>query len=121
MKILLLATATAASLLAAPPAQAHPVSWELHPTGVDVRLTVAGSTFAQESKEVKPIKALLEHMQMKGIARQATLYWGGRRPSDLYMDAWVRERARPRATSSWSRRATSPSPFRCRAPRAARP
>src|SRR3954462_3443841 len=39
-----------------------------------------------------PIKALIEHMQSKGIQRPATLYWGGRRPSDLYMDAWVRER-----------------------------
>ncbi|WP_367065259.1 CDP-6-deoxy-delta-3,4-glucoseen reductase [Oryzisolibacter sp. LB2S] len=39
-----------------------------------------------------PIKALIEHMQHKAIARPATLYWGGRRPHDLYMDAWVRER-----------------------------
>jgi CDP-4-dehydro-6-deoxyglucose reductase len=39
-----------------------------------------------------PIKALIEHMQHKGIARPATLYWGGRRPQDLYMDGWVRER-----------------------------
>ena len=40
-----------------------------------------------------PIKALVEHMQLKGIARPTRLYWGGRRPSDLYMDAWIRERA----------------------------
>ncbi|BCN38201.1 CDP-6-deoxy-delta-3,4-glucoseen reductase [Alicycliphilus denitrificans] len=39
-----------------------------------------------------PIKALIEHMQHKGITRPATLYWGGRRPQDLYMDGWVRER-----------------------------
>ncbi|ADU99175.1 CDP-6-deoxy-delta-3,4-glucoseen reductase [Alicycliphilus denitrificans] len=39
-----------------------------------------------------PIKALIEHMQHKGIVRPATLYWGGRRPQDLYMDGWVRER-----------------------------
>jgi CDP-4-dehydro-6-deoxyglucose reductase len=31
-------------------------------------------------------------MQFKGIQRPATLYWGGRRPADLYMDAWMRER-----------------------------
>jgi CDP-4-dehydro-6-deoxyglucose reductase len=31
-------------------------------------------------------------MQFKGIQREATLYWGGRRPSDLYMDEWVRAR-----------------------------
>ena len=37
-----------------------------------------------------PIKAVLEHMQFKGIARPATLYWGGRRPVDLYLDGWVR-------------------------------
>jgi len=32
-----------------------------------------------------PIKAVIEHMFHKGIARPATLYWGGRRPKDLYM------------------------------------
>ena len=36
-----------------------------------------------------PIKALLEHMQHCGITRPTTLYWGGRRPGDLYMDDWV--------------------------------
>ena len=48
-------------------------------------LLASGTGFA-------PIKALIEHMQFKGIQRPATLYWGGRRPIDLYMDAWVRER-----------------------------
>ena len=38
-----------------------------------------------------PIKAIIEHMRHAGIERPTTLYWGGRRPSDLYMDAWVRE------------------------------
>ena len=47
-------------------------------------LLASGTGFA-------PIKALIEHMQSKGIQRPATLYWGGRRPGDLYMDAWVRE------------------------------
>ena len=28
-------------------------------------------------------------MQHKGIVRPATLYWGGRRPADLYMNDWV--------------------------------
>ncbi len=37
-----------------------------------------------------PIKALIEHMQSKRIQRPAVLYWGGRRPQDLYMDAWVK-------------------------------
>ena len=48
-------------------------------------LLASGTGFA-------PIKALLEHMRHKGITRPATLYWGGRRPADLYMDAWVQER-----------------------------
>ena len=28
-------------------------------------------------------------MQFKGITRPATLYWGGRRPADLYLNDWV--------------------------------
>jgi CDP-4-dehydro-6-deoxyglucose reductase len=35
-----------------------------------------------------PIKAVLEHMQHKGITRPAVLYWGGRRPRDLYLHDW---------------------------------
>ncbi len=46
-------------------------------------LLASGTGFA-------PIKALIEHMQFQGITRPATLYWGGRRPEDLYMDDWVR-------------------------------
>ena len=45
-------------------------------------LLASGTGFA-------PIKALIEHMQHKGIERPATLYWGGRRPADLYMNDWV--------------------------------
>jgi CDP-4-dehydro-6-deoxyglucose reductase len=48
-------------------------------------LLASGTGFA-------PIKALIEHMQFQGIQRPATLYWGGRRPEDLYMDDWVRVR-----------------------------
>jgi CDP-4-dehydro-6-deoxyglucose reductase len=47
-------------------------------------LLASGTGFA-------PIKAVIEHMQFKGISRPATLYWGGRRPSDLYLDDWVRQ------------------------------
>ena len=43
-------------------------------------LLASGTGFA-------PIKALIEHMQFQGITRPATLYWGGRRPEDLYMNA----------------------------------
>jgi CDP-4-dehydro-6-deoxyglucose reductase, E3 len=33
-----------------------------------------------------PIKSILEHAFEKGIMRPMTLYWGGRRPKDLYMN-----------------------------------
>lgn len=46
-------------------------------------LLASGTGFA-------PIKAMLEHMQHQGITRPVTLYWGGRRPADLYKDAWVK-------------------------------
>ncbi len=63
-----------------------------------------GSFFLRESSEkpivmlasgtgFAPIKALLENMMAKGISRRTTLYWGGRRPSDLYLNAWVTELA----------------------------
>ena len=45
-------------------------------------LLASGTGFA-------PIKALMEHMQHKGITRPTRLYWGGRRPADLYMNDWV--------------------------------
>ena len=34
-----------------------------------------------------PIKSIIEHALNKGIARPMTLYWGGRRPRDLYLHA----------------------------------
>ena len=46
-------------------------------------LLASGTGFA-------PLKALIESMQYKGITRPTTLYWGGRRPADLYMDQWVK-------------------------------
>ena len=33
-----------------------------------------------------PIKSIIEAARHKGVARPMTLYWGGRRPRDLYMD-----------------------------------
>jgi CDP-4-dehydro-6-deoxyglucose reductase, E3 len=45
-------------------------------------LLASGTGFA-------PIKAILQHMQHKGITRPAVLYWGGRRPEDLYLQDWV--------------------------------
>ncbi|MEZ5657242.1 MAG: CDP-6-deoxy-delta-3,4-glucoseen reductase [Burkholderiaceae bacterium] len=38
-----------------------------------------------------PIKAIIEHMRHEGMSRPVTLYWGGRRPHDLYMDALCRQ------------------------------
>jgi CDP-4-dehydro-6-deoxyglucose reductase len=49
-------------------------------------LLASGTGFA-------PIKALIEHMQFKGITRPTTLYWGGRRPADLYMHDWISAKA----------------------------
>jgi CDP-4-dehydro-6-deoxyglucose reductase len=48
-------------------------------------LLASGTGFA-------PIKALIEHMQYAGITRPTTLYWGGRRPSDLYLQPWIAAR-----------------------------
>lgn len=47
-----------------------------------VVLLASGTGFA-------PIKAIIEQMQAKGSTRATALYWGARRPQDLYMDAWV--------------------------------
>ncbi len=47
-------------------------------------LLASGTGFA-------PIKAIIEQMRQHGIQREATLYWGGRRPADLYMQDWVLE------------------------------
>jgi CDP-4-dehydro-6-deoxyglucose reductase len=47
-------------------------------------LLASGTGFA-------PIKAVIEHMQHKGITRPAVLYWGGRRPQDLYMHRWCEQ------------------------------
>lgn len=38
-----------------------------------------------------PIKAIVEHMVHQNIHRPVTLYWGGRRPADLYMDALAQQ------------------------------
>ena len=49
-------------------------------------LLASGTGFA-------PIKAVIEHMRHRGIQRPAVLYWGGRRPGDLYMSAWCEQAA----------------------------
>ena len=63
-----------------------------------------GSFFLRENSEkpmvflasgtgFAPIKGLLAHMQHKGISRPVSVYWGGRRPKDLYQVAWLKELA----------------------------
>jgi CDP-4-dehydro-6-deoxyglucose reductase len=49
-------------------------------------LLASGTGFA-------PIKAIVEHMQHLRLTRPVTLYWGGRRPADLYMHDWVEQKA----------------------------
>jgi CDP-4-dehydro-6-deoxyglucose reductase len=47
-------------------------------------LLASGTGFA-------PIKAIVEHLRAQASRRPMTLYWGGRRPQDLYMDALCRQ------------------------------
>ena len=47
-------------------------------------LLASGTGFA-------PIKAIVEQMRATASTRQMVLYWGGRRPQDLYMDALCRQ------------------------------
>jgi CDP-4-dehydro-6-deoxyglucose reductase len=49
-------------------------------------LLASGTGFA-------PIKAIIEHMQFKGITRPAVLYWGCRSRADLYMHDWALQAA----------------------------
>jgi len=49
-------------------------------------LLASGTGFA-------PVKAIVEHMQSKGIRRPALLYWGCRRKADLYRHDWCVEAA----------------------------
>jgi CDP-4-dehydro-6-deoxyglucose reductase len=50
-------------------------------------LLASGTGFA-------PIKALIEHLQHLQSQRPVTLYWGGRRPQDLYLNDWVQEQCK---------------------------
>ena len=45
-------------------------------------LLASGTGFA-------PIKAIIEHMQFKGMGRPAVLYWGCRSRADLYLHDWA--------------------------------
>ncbi|MDR2128354.1 MAG: CDP-6-deoxy-delta-3,4-glucoseen reductase [Burkholderiaceae bacterium] len=48
-----------------------------------ILLLASGTGFA-------PAKAMLEHLQHTRSTRAVALYWGARRPQDLYLDAWVK-------------------------------
>ena len=63
-----------------------------------------GSFFLRESSDAPivllasgtgfaPIKAIVEHMQFKGIARDTVLYWGCRSRADLYLHDWALQAA----------------------------
>ena len=49
-------------------------------SGKPIVLVASGTGFA-------PIKSIIEHALHKDLRRPMTLYWGGRRPKDLYMSA----------------------------------
>jgi CDP-4-dehydro-6-deoxyglucose reductase, E3 len=59
-------------------------SFYLRESDKPIVMLASGTGFA-------PIKALIEHMQFKNITRPVVLYWGGRRPADLYLNDWVIE------------------------------
>jgi len=56
-------------------------------SGKPIVLLASGTGFA-------PIKAIIEQLEHAGAKRPVTLYWGGRRPQDLYMHALCEEWAR---------------------------
>ena len=59
-------------------------SFFLHEAEKPIVFVASGTGFA-------PIKAIVESAVKKGIARPMTLYWGARRPKDLYLDALPRK------------------------------
>ncbi len=53
-------------------------------SGKPMVLLASGTGFA-------PLKAIIEHALHQGLARPMSLYWGGRRPQDLYMHELARQ------------------------------
>ncbi len=51
-----------------------------------ILLLASGTGFA-------PIKAIIEHIEFKGITRPTTLYWGCRSRADLYLHEWAEQAA----------------------------
>jgi len=56
--------------------------WLREDSARPVLLLAAGTGFA-------PIKAIIEHMRLRGIARPTWLYWGCRQRVDLYLHEWA--------------------------------
>ena len=59
-------------------------SFFLHESEKPIVFVASGTGFA-------PIKAIIESAFKHEIGRPMTLYWGGRRPKDLYLDALARQ------------------------------
>ena len=59
-------------------------SFFLHESEKPIVFVASGTGFA-------PIKAIIESALKHEIGRPMTLYWGGRRPKDLYLDALARQ------------------------------
>jgi CDP-4-dehydro-6-deoxyglucose reductase len=64
-------------------------SFFLHASEKPIVFVASGTGFA-------PIKAIIQSAFKQGIERPMTLYWGGRRPQDLYLDALARQWAAER-------------------------
>lgn len=59
-------------------------AWLREDSSAPVILLASGTGFA-------PIKAMVEHLHFMKSTRPAALYWGGRRPRDLYMEDWIHQ------------------------------
>jgi len=66
-------------------------------------LLASGTGFA-------PIKAIIEHLQMKGSTRRALLYWGCRSKADLYLNEWAEAAARTMPTLRYVPVLSEPKP-----------
>jgi len=66
-------------------------------------LLASGTGFA-------PIKAIIEEMQFKAIARPAVLYWGCRSKADLYLHDWAVQAARDMPNLSYIPVLSEPKP-----------
>jgi CDP-4-dehydro-6-deoxyglucose reductase, E3 len=64
-------------------------SFFLHESEKPIVFVASGTGFA-------PIKAIIESAFKHDVERAMTLYWGGRRPRDLYLDALARQLAAER-------------------------